>query len=168
MTPHDTPTYWVRLSTRLVGSGFKSQGARENPVSSQVSWVFFNIGRVMKRIFALLLCLALTIGMGTTPAISAACSESDTESIRALLVPITRLSAHQGRNSAENKEVLKEIQKISQSSKSLKLKKSLKKLEDVIRDGERNPGSTEFWGYREGSAWKTYKQALTLTQKSRC
>ena len=122
----------------------------------------------MKKTFALLLCLAMTFGTGTTPASSAACSESDTTSIRALLVPVTRLSAHQGRNSAENKEVLKEIQSIAQSSKSLKLKRSLKELDHVIREGEQNPGSTEFWGYREGSAWKTYKQALTLTQRKGC
>ncbi len=122
----------------------------------------------MRKLFASALGLALIFSIGTTPANAVTCSESDTTSIRALLVPVTRLSAHQGRSSAENKEVLKEIQNIAQSSKSLKLKKSMKKLEDVIRDGEQNPGSTEFWGYREGSAWKTYKQALTLTQKSRC
>ena len=103
-----------------------------------------------------------------SPASAKECKVTEVESIRALLVPITRLSAHQGRNSAENKEVLKEIQKIAQSSKSLKLKKSLKELEDVIREGDQYLGSTEFWGYREGSAWKTYKHALVLTQKGRC
>ena len=126
----------------------------------------------MKKLFKVTTTLMLSAVLAFTGAISPAsakeCKVTEVESIRALLVPITRLSAHQGRNSAENKEVLKEIQNIAKSSKSLKLKKSLKDLEVVIREGEQNPGSTEFWGYREGSAWKTYKQALTVTQKSRC
>ncbi len=29
-----------------MGSGFKSRGAHENPVSSHESWVFFNIGSI--------------------------------------------------------------------------------------------------------------------------
>jgi hypothetical protein len=122
----------------------------------------------MKKLTSIVIGLALTSLTGTTPAFAVACSVSDTTNIRSLLVPVTRLSAHQGRNSAEITEVLKGIQKVTQSSKSLKLKKSLKELDHVIREGEQNPGSTEFWGYREGSAWKTYKQALVLTQKGRC
>jgi len=126
----------------------------------------------LKKSFKVTTTLMLSAVLAFTGAISPAaakeCKVIEVESIRALLVPITRLSAHQGRSSAENKEVLKEIQNIAKSSKSLKLKKSLKDLEVVIREGEQNPGSTEFWGYREGSAWKTYKQALTLTQKNGC
>jgi cytochrome oxidase assembly protein ShyY1 len=115
-----------------------------------------------------LLGLVVTTGLSAAPASAATCSDSDTTSIRALLVPVTRLSAHQGRNSDENQTVLTEIKRITQASKSTKLRKSLEALENVIREGEHNPGSTKFWGYREGSAWKTYKQALVLTQKSRC
>jgi hypothetical protein len=48
------------------------------------------------------------------------------------------------------------------------LKKSLRALKEVIKEGELNQGSTDYWGYREGSAWKTYKSALTLTQKNLC
>jgi len=122
----------------------------------------------MRKLFASALGLALIFSIGTTPANAVTCSESDTTSIRALLVPVTRLSAHQGRNSDENQAVLTEIKRITQASKSTKLRKSLKTLENVVRQGEQNPGSTEFWGYREGSAWKTFKQALVLTQKGRC
>ena len=151
-----------------MGSGFKSRGAHENPVSSHESWVFFDIGKVMKKLLALATGVTLAIGLGVAPSSAVVCADGDTQSIRSLLVPITRLSAHQGRNVDEIKAVLIEISKISKATKSTKLRKSLKALEDVIRVGELNPGSTDYWGYREGSAWKTYKSALTLTQKNRC
>ena len=122
----------------------------------------------MRKTLSLAVVLCLAFGLAPAPANAAACSVADTESIRSLLVPITRLSAHQGRNVDEIKEVLIEISKITKATKSTNLRKSLKALEAVIREGELNPGSIEFWGYREGSAWKTYKQALTPTQKNRC
>jgi hypothetical protein len=122
----------------------------------------------MRRLISLVLSLVLTLGLGLAPANSATCRDSDIQSIRSLLVPITRLSAHQGRNVDEIESVLIEITRITKATKSTKLKKSLKALEDVIRVGKLNPGSTDYWGYREGSAWKSYKAALTVTQKNRC
>ena len=151
-----------------MGSGFKSRGAHENPVSSHESWVFFDIGKDMKKLLALTTGVALAISLGVAPSSAVVCAEGDTQSIRSLLVPITRLSAHQGRNVDEIEAVLIEITRITKATKSTKLKKSLKALEDVIRVGKLNPGSTDYWGYRHGSAWKSYKAALTVTQKNRC
>lgn len=122
----------------------------------------------MRKILSVAIAFVLAFGLGLAPANAAACTVADTESIRSLFVPVTRLSAHQGRNVEENQAVLVSVQKIAESTKSAKLRKSLNALEDVIREGQLNPGSTDFWGYREGSAWKTYKSALTLTQKGRC
>jgi hypothetical protein len=81
---------------------------------------------------------------------------------------VIRLSAHQGRNIDENHEVVSNIGRITKSLTSTKLKKSLRALKEVIKEGELNQGSTDYWGYREGSAWKTYKSSLTLTQKNQC
>ena len=148
-----------------MGAGFKSRGAHENPVSSHESWVFFDIGKDMKKLLALTTGVALAISLGVAPSSAVVCAEGDTQSIRSLLVPITRLSAHQGRNVDEIEAVLIEITRITKATKSTKLKKSLKALEDVIRVGKLNPGSTDYWGYRQGSAWKSYKAALTVTQK---
>ena len=122
----------------------------------------------MRKTLSLAVVLCLAFGLAPAPANAAACSVAETESLRSLLVPITRLSAHQGRNVDEIKAVLIEISKVTKATKSTNLRKSLKALEAVIREGELNPGSTYYWGYREVSAWKTYKQALTLTQKNRC
>lgn len=127
-----------------------------------------SIERVMKRTLAVVIGLAISATLGVVPANAATCSASDTESIRSLFVPVIRLSAHQGRNVEENHEVVSSIGKITKSLTSPKLKKSLRALKEVIREGELNQGSTDFWGYREGSAWKTYKTALTITQKDRC
>jgi len=123
---------------------------------------------VMKRTLALVIGLALTASMTVAPANAASCSESDTESVRSLFVPVIRISAHQGRNVDESREMVASIQRITKSVSSSKLKKSLNKLRGVIEQGELNQGSTEYWGYREGSAWKTYKSALTITQKGLC
>ena len=122
----------------------------------------------MRKTLSLAVVLCLAFGLAPAPANAAACSVAETESLRSLLVPITRLSAHQGRNVDEIKAVLIEIAKITKATKSTKLRKSLNALEGVIRDGELNPGSTYYWGYKEGSAWKTYRQALVLTQQGRC
>lgn len=122
----------------------------------------------MKRILTLAVSLALTASLAVAPANAATCSANDTESVRSLFVPVIRLSAHQGRNVEENHEVVSSIKKITKSVSSSKLKKSLLKLRSVIEIGELNQGSTEYWGYREGSAWKTYKAALTMTQKGLC
>jgi hypothetical protein len=122
----------------------------------------------MKKLLALTTGVALAISLGVAPSSAVVCAEGDTQSIRSLLVPITRLSAHQGRNVDEIEAVLIEITRITKATKSTKLKKSLKALEDVIRVGKLNPGSTDYWGYRHGSAWKSYKAALTVTQKNRC
>lgn len=102
------------------------------------------------------------------PANAASCSGSETEVIRSLLVPITRVSAHQGRNLEENRDVLVTIRKLTENSKSLSLKRALRDLKLVIQKGQLHPGSTYYWGYREGSAWKTFKIALVLTQKGLC
>jgi hypothetical protein len=123
---------------------------------------------VMKRTFALVIGLTVTASMAVAPANAASCSDNDTENVRSLFVPVIRLSAHQGRNVEENRDVVASIQKITKSVSSPKLKKSLLKLRGVIEQGELNQGSTEYWGYREGSAWKTYKSALTITQKGLC
>jgi hypothetical protein len=122
----------------------------------------------MKRVIALGVTIMFSVLTVAVPSSASTCTDTDTQSIRSLLVPITRLSAHQGRNVDEIKTVLMEIARITKATKSTKLRKSLKVLEEVIREGELNPGSTDYWGYREGSAWKTYKSALTLTQKNRC
>jgi hypothetical protein len=122
----------------------------------------------MKTTLALVIGLALTASMAVAPANGATCSEIDTESVRSLFVPVLRLSAHQGRNVEENREVVGSIQKITKSVSSTRLKKSLIKLREIIEQGELNQGSTVYWGYREGSAWKTYRAALTITQKGLC
>ena len=127
-----------------------------------------SIERVMKRTFALVIGLSITASMSVLPANASKCSDSDTESVRSLFVPVIRLSAHQGRNIEENHKVVSSIGKITKSLTSPKLKKSLRALKEVVQDGELNQGSTDYWGYREGSAWKTYKNALTLTQKNQC
>ena len=114
----------------------------------------------MNKVLAVALSFALAIASGVFPANASSCTVADTESIRSLLVPITRLSAHQGRNVDEIKVVLTEISRITKGTKSIKLRKSLKALEGVIREGELNPGSTDYWGYGEGSPWKTYKLSL--------
>ena len=123
---------------------------------------------MMKKTISLVIGLALTASLAVAPANATSCSETDTDSVRSLFVPVIRLSAHQGRNLEENREVVGSIQKISRSVSSSKLKKALIKLRGVIEQGELNQGSTVYWGYREGSAWKTYKSALTITQKGLC
>jgi hypothetical protein len=122
----------------------------------------------MKTTLTLVIGLALTASMAVAPANAATCSEIDTESVRSLFVPVLRLSAHQGKNVEENREVVGSIQKIIKSVSSSRLKKSLIKLRVIIEQGELNQGSTVYWGYREGSAWKTYRSALTITQKGLC
>jgi hypothetical protein len=122
----------------------------------------------MKRTLAVVIGLSIAATLWALPANASKCSDSDTESVRSLFVPVIRLSAHQGRNIDENHEVVSSIGKIAKSLTSPKLRKSLRALKDVIKEGELNQGSTDYWGYREGSAWKTYKSALTLTQKNQC
>jgi hypothetical protein len=123
---------------------------------------------LVQRSLTLAITAGLLISMSPIPANASTCTKTDTKSVRSLLVPVTRISAHQGKNLEEIETVLASVREIIGETKSLKLKNSLQSLEDVILEGELNPGSTEFWGYREGSAWKTYRQALTLTQKNRC
>jgi hypothetical protein len=122
----------------------------------------------MRKVIALTLAIALTLSLGSTPANAAKCDEADTASIRSLFVSVIRISAHQGRNVEENHKVLSNIRSFSKSIKSNKLVESLSDLKGVIEQGGLHPGSTDFWGYREGSAWKTYKATLTMTQKDLC
>ena len=122
----------------------------------------------MKRTLALVIGLSITATLWALPANASKCSDSDTESVRSLFVPVIRLSAHQGRNIDENHEVVSSIGKIAKSLTSPKLRKSLRALKDVIKEGELNQGSTDYWGYREGSAWKTYKASLSITQNNLC
>ena len=117
---------------------------------------------------ALILATALWLAIGITPSHSATCSTSDTSRIRALFVPVIKISAHQGRNVEQNHKVVAAIKDINKSISSTKLKQSLTALKTLVEQGELNKGSTEYWGYREGSAWKTYKAALTITQKNLC
>jgi hypothetical protein len=122
----------------------------------------------MNKVLTLFLGFYLALAVAGPPANAAVCSSSDTEKVRALLVPVLRLAAYQGRNLEENHEVISKIRKITSSTKSPKLKTSLLSLEHVIQKGELNQGSTLYWGYKGGSAWKTYKTSLTLTQKDGC
>lgn len=122
----------------------------------------------MKKISAAVIAIVMTTGVGIGPASAAKCAAADIESVRSFFVPILRLSAHQGRNVEENREVVSNLKQVTKFVSSPKLKESLKNLRGVIEQGGLNKGSTDYWGYRDGSAWKTYKIALTITQKSHC
>ena len=122
----------------------------------------------MKRVVTLGIATALVFLAGATSAQSQTCSVNDTQEVRELLVPTTRLSAHQGRNTSENQEVIFSIRKLIKASPSAKLRNSLKELKALVKKGELNQGSTLYWGYRDGSVWKAYKKVLVLTQKDAC
>lgn len=122
----------------------------------------------MKKNLTLSIVAGLILLTGMAPAEAQTCSGKDTQSVRELLVPITRLSAHQGRNTSENQEVLSSIRKLIKASPSAKLRNSLKELKALVKKGELNQGSTLYWGYRDGSVWKAYKKVLVLTQKDAC
>jgi hypothetical protein len=122
----------------------------------------------MKKVVTLGIATALMFLAGATSAQAQTCSVNDTQEVRELLVPITRLSAHQGRNTTENQEVLSSIRKLIKASPSAKLRNSLKELKALVKKGELNQGSTLYWGYRDGSVWKAYKKVLVLTQKDVC
>lgn len=122
----------------------------------------------MRRAVALVLGIALAFAPGMIPANSAECSASDTEKVRALFVPVLRVSAYQGRNLEENHDLVSDVRKVASGTNSSKLRRSLDSLEKVIQKGELSPGSTFYWGYKDGSAWKTFKQSLAMTQKNRC
>jgi hypothetical protein len=122
----------------------------------------------MRKAFACSIGIWLILLAGVHPAQARTCSEEETESVRAMLVPITRVSAHQGRNIAENQEVIASIRKLVKDTPSLKLKKSLNELRVLVKKGELNQGSTLYWGYRDGSVWESYKKVLSLTQKKTC
>jgi hypothetical protein len=122
----------------------------------------------MKKVFTLAIGMVLTFLLGAAPAQAQNCSVNDTQAVRELLVPITRLSAHQGRNTAENQEVISSIRKMIKATPSNKLRNSLKELRALVKKGELNQGSTLYWGYKDGSVWKTYKKVLVLTQKDGC
>lgn len=122
----------------------------------------------MKRPLAVTIGLAMTLTLGLGPASAVECTPTETESVRSLFVPVIRISAHQGRNVEQNHKVVAAIKDINKSISSTKLKQSLTALKTLVEQGELNKGSTEYWGYREGSAWKTYKAALTITQKNLC
>jgi hypothetical protein len=122
----------------------------------------------MRKAFACSIGICLILLAGANPAQARSCSEEETNSVRAMLVPITRLSAHQGRNISENKVVIASIRELVKDSPSVRLKKSLKELRALVIKGELNQGSTLYWGYRDGSVWETYKKALSLTQKNTC
>ena len=122
----------------------------------------------MKKAFACSIGICLILLAGVNPAQARTCSQEDTDRVRALLVPITRLSAHQGRNISENQEVIASIRKLVKDTPGLRLKKSLKDLRVLVQNGALNQGSTLYWGYRDGSVWKTYKKVLVLTQKNTC
>jgi hypothetical protein len=122
----------------------------------------------MKKVLTFTIGAALILLLGATPAQAQNCSIKNTASVRELLVPITRLSAHQGRNTSENQEVMSSIRKLIKASPSAKLRNSLKELKALVKKGELNQGSTLYWGYRDGSVWKAYKKVLVLTQKDAC
>lgn len=122
----------------------------------------------MKKVLTLAIGMVLTFLVGAAPAQAQNCSTKDTASVRELLVPITRLSAHQGRNTSENQEVIASIRKMIKATPSNKLRNSLKELKALVTKGELNQGSTLYWGYKDGSVWKTYKKVLVLTQKDAC
>ena len=122
----------------------------------------------MRKAFACSIGIWLILLAGVHPAQARTCSEKETESVRAMLVPITRVSAHQGRNISENQEVIASIRKLEKDTPSVRLRKSLKELRALVIKGELNQGSTLYWGYRDGSVWESYKKALSLTQKNTC
>lgn len=112
--------------------------------------------------------IAIVLSLFANPVNAASCNSNDAQGIRDLLVPITRISAHQGKNVTENRIVAAKVQELHGSSDSPRLKKQLKQLLDLIREGELNQGSVVYWGYRENSVWQTYLAALRLTQKNKC
>lgn len=122
----------------------------------------------MKKVLTLSIGMVLTFLVVAAPAQAQNCSVNDTQAVRVLLVPITRLSAHQGRNTSENQEVISSIRKLIKATPSNKLRSTLKELKALVKKGELNQGSTLYWGYKDGSVWKTYKKVLVLTQKDGC
>jgi hypothetical protein len=122
----------------------------------------------MRKAFACSIGIWLILLAGVNPAQARTCSEEETERVRAMLVPITRVSAHQGRNISENQEVIASIRKLVKATPSFKLKKPLNELRVLIKKGELNQGSTLYWGYRDGSVWESYTKVLSLTQKNTC
>jgi hypothetical protein len=122
----------------------------------------------MRKAFACSIGICLILLAGVNPAQARTCSEEETNSVRAMLIPITRLSAHQGRNISENQEVIVSIRKLVKGTPGFRLKNSLIELRALVEKGELNPGSTLYWGYRGGSVWETYKKVLGLTQKNTC
>ena len=122
----------------------------------------------MKKFLSISIGLALILLTGIAPAQAVTCSAQETEMVRGLLVPITRLSAHQGRNTAENYKVIASTQTLAKTTQSPRLRNSLRDLTVLIRKGVLNPGSTIYWGYKDRSVWKTYKKALVITQENTC
>ncbi len=122
----------------------------------------------MKKVLASLIGISLIFFPGVSPAQAQACSTDDTASVRALLIPITRISAQQGRNTSENRQVISSIRQIAESTSSARIRNSLEDLRVLVIRGEIHTGSTLYWGYKAGSVWKTYKKVLVLTQRNTC
>lgn len=123
--------------------------------------------KILKILLSWLVAAAIVISPMTS-ASAKSCSEVEIETLRSLLVPVTRISAHQGKNVTENQVVIAKVKELYSSSDSPRLKKQLKQLLELIREGELNQGSVVYWGYRENSVWQTYLAALRLSQKNKC
>ena len=122
----------------------------------------------MKKAITIGISLSLVFTLGFSPASASQCSARDTQKVRSMLVPITRISTFLGTNLIENAKVRVQIREILEHSESKRLKKRLRILYKAIKDGESQIGSTKIWGYHETGIWSHYKAALRLTQLGKC
>ena len=73
---------------------------------------------LVQRSLTLAITAGLLISMSPIPANASTCTKTDTKSVRSLLVPVTRISAHQGKNLEEIETVLASVREISEKLKA--------------------------------------------------